>query len=330
MKPSEVAIALKHVIDTRLTAFLWGPAGAGKSEVVRQVAANAGLEFRDVRLNLLDPTDLKGFPVPDVKSKAMRWLPAEFLPRDPKSKGVLFLDELNLAPNAVQAAAYQLTLDRRIGEYELPAGWAVIAAGNRDSDKAFVTRMAGPLANRLIHIDFDVDLDDFVDYQMNRGMEPEQIAFHRFKSTLLHSFDAKSNPRSFPTPRTWEFVDRIRKGNMPQNIEFELIKGAVGEGAAAEFSAFIRTIKDLPTLDQIRLDPTDTPVPKNPSQLYALTTTLAMDTKPSSFKRYMLYVERMPVEFQVVYVKDCLRRDNSLRHDKTFQSWGMKNKDVVL
>ena len=187
MKPSQVQASLTHLVSRRRPAFIWGPPGAGKSDIVRTVADTMGLELRDVRLNLMDPVDLKGFPTISevefgtgknkVKERQMSFVAPDFLPRDPKSKGVLFLDEMNSAPQSVQAAAYQLILNRRIGEYELPEGWAVLAAGNRAGDRAVVHGMPSALANRFVHIDFEVDVDDWYYWASANGVSDVTRAF---------------------------------------------------------------------------------------------------------------------------------------------------------
>lgn len=345
MKPSLIAQGVEQLINIKQPFFVKGPVGAGKSEIMMQVCEKLDIEFRDVRLSQMDPTDIKGFPCPDAANGVMRWLPADFLPtpgkKDAKGKmqytnggprGLLFLDELPSAPQAVQAAAYQLVLDRKVGSYTLPPGWAIGSAGNRDIDRSIVNRMPAALANRLIHLDFEVDIEDFVTHAMNKGLEPELIAFLRFKSNMLHSFDPQKNPMAFPTPRTWFFADRIIKAKMAQMLEYELLRGCVGEGAAGELAAFLSTIKDLPTIDEIKLNPDKTEIPKSPSVLHALTTTLAMSTDEAAFDRFMIYVKRMPTEFQVVYVRDVLRREssNKVKFLPTFTKWSLANADVVL
>lgn len=327
-KPSQVIRMMTRCIAMQIPFFLSGPVGAGKSQTAFQVCENLKISFTDVRLSQMDPTDIKGFPSPDAKNGVMHWLPADFLPT--KGKGLLFLDELNSAPVAVQAAAYQLILDRKVGNYTLPPGWCVAGAGNRDIDRSLVNKMPAALANRLVHIDFEVDLDDWVQHAMSRGISAETIAFLRFKSNLLHSFDATQNPKAFPTPRSWFTVDKIMKDNMNAADEHALVQGTVGAGAAAEFSAFMRIIKELPTVDEIKLAPDSTKVPTSPATLYALTTSLAMATTKSGFARFMQYVERMETEWQVVYIRDCLKRENSVKFDPVFTKWSIAHADVVL
>lgn len=328
MKPSSVFHTLNHLLDIQRAGFLWGPPGVGKSDVVAQVARHRDIELRDVRLSLLDPVDLKGFPVPNTTKRVMDWLPASFLPSNAKSKGILFLDEMNSAPPSVQAAAYQLVLNRRIGDYELPKGWGIVAAGNRESDRSVTHRMPAALANRLIHIDFDVHLDDFCAWAIPAGIKTEVLAFLRFRTNLLHNFDGMQ--RAFPTPRSWMFVNDIIQSKLPSDEEFELIKGTVGEGAAGEFVAFQRVMRDLPSIDDIMLRPSEIAVPKEPSVLYALTTSLATRAMPDNFDRLMKYVDRIPTEFQVVFVRDAARRNKDVYRCKSFTQFAVKNSDVLM
>lgn len=257
----------------------------------------------------------------------MKWLPADFLPT--KGKGILFLDEMNSAPQSVQAAAYQLVLNRKIGEYELPVGWSVIAAGNRASDRSVVHAMPAALANRFVHLDFEVNAEDWGHWAMDNGVHLDIRAFIRFRPSLLHSFDANTNPRAFPTPRSWAFVDDVYRSSLSADEEFELIKGTVGEGAAAEFSGFVRQIRDLPTIDQVLLDPDGTKLPANPSAQYAMVTALDSKATTGNIARIMKYVERMPVEFQTVFIRSAIRRDSKLTGTKSYVDWGLKNASVL-
>lgn len=333
MRSSAIAEELPFFFADKMSVFIKGPVGAGKSSIVHQVGARLKMEVRDtVRASQMDPTDIKGFPAPDAKKNAMRWLPPNFLPTDPKSKGILFLDELTSGPVAVQAACYQLMLDRKVGEYELPEGWAIVAAGNREIDRSIVNRMPAALANRMVHIDYEVHIDDFAAWGMNR-LDPRTIAFLRFRDALLHNFAPDSKEAAFPTPRTWEFADKIMQRFRPAARTMELLKGTVGSGAAAEYSAFWQMASQLPDRDQIALDPLNTEVPTLQSARYAVATMLSSATKAvDAFRTYMKYVERLPVEFQVVYIRDMLEKKDTVdvRQTKEWTQWAMKNRDVVL
>ena len=252
MTPTAVAQALRQlVVEEQQPVFIWGSPGTGKSSVVNQLAAELGIALRDIRALLLDPVDLRGLPFVGKDGRS-QWATPEFLPQD--GKGILFLDELNAAPAMVQASCYQLVLDRKVGEYTLPEGWAIVAAGNRDSDRAATTRMPTPLRNRFVHLDFEVDVQEWSEWAIKANVRPEVIAFIRFRPELLSAFDRDAN--AFPSPRSWEFVSRIINSGPDPSAEHELIAGAVGTGAATEFSAFLRMFRELPNIDSILLNPT--------------------------------------------------------------------------
>lgn len=330
MRPSEVKKALTHLVQRKRPAFIWGPPGAGKSDVVAEVAKDLKIELRDVRLNLMDPVDLKGFPVlrGTGAKQQMAFAPPDFLPT--KGKGILFLDEMNQAPQSVQAAAYQLILNRRLGDYELPAGWAVLAAGNRAGDRSVAHAQPAALANRFVHIDFDVDVEDWYAWATAAGVSDTTRAFIRFRSNLLHSFDPVTNPRAFPTPRSWVFVDDISNAGLPADTEFELMKGTVGEGAAVEYLAFSRLSKDLPSIDEILVNPDGAPVPESPSGQYAVCSMMDSKATANSIGRLLTYAERMPVEFQVMFVRAAAIANRKVTKTKEYITWITKNQEVLL
>ncbi|MGC4047029.1 MAG: MoxR family ATPase [Armatimonas sp.] len=240
MTPQELKTYLEKLVAKRVTlsTMLWGPPGVGKSSLVAQVASAAGIGNIDVRLSQLAPTDLRGLPVPD--GHVSRWLPPEFLPTD--GEGILFLDELNMAPPVMQGIAQQLILDRKVGSYTVPSGWFVWAAGNRKEDRASVFDMPAPLANRFLHLTVEPDLDSFKAYALNKGISDRLIAFLAFRPTLLHKLDP--HQPSWPSPRSWEMASQLLSADLN-------ISAAVGEGAAAEFWAFEKVYANLPSLETI-------------------------------------------------------------------------------
>jgi hypothetical protein len=324
MKASGVASALHLLVDARQPVFIWGPPGVGKSDVVRQVADARSALLRDIRALLLDPVDLRGLPFLSPEKEA-KWAIPDFLPRD--GKGILFLDELNAAAPMVQASCYQLVLDRKLGEYTLPDGWVIVAAGNRESDRGVTTRMPTPLRNRFTHLTFEVDAQEWCEWAIRTAIRPEVIAFIRFRPELLSQFDRDAN--AFPSPRSWSFVSKILNSTPAPNIEHDLIAGTVGDGAATEFTAFLTTFRDLPNIDAILLDPDQEPVPDNAAAQFAVASALSYCATDTNFDRICRYLKRMPAEFSVLCVRDASVRQPDVRHTAAYTQWAVANHAVI-
>ena len=325
MKPTEIADALNLLIEIQQPVFITGEAGAGKSQVVKQVTTKRGLNLIDVRAVLLDPVDLRGLPHVNGDGRA-HWAIPEFLPRD--GEGVLFFDELNRAPMLVQNACLQLALDRKVGEYELPPGWTVVAAGNPDTHRG-VTRMSEALANRFVHLDFDVDLDDWCKHAASVGIAPEVIAFLRFRPNLLHSYDRASTEKAYPSPRSWEFTSKILNASPAAHIEHALYSGTVGSGPAAEFTGFLSIYRNLPAIDAILREPQSAMVPTDPGPLFAISAALARRSTVANFAKVMEYCDRMPREYAVYAIKDATARDAALCDTVTFVKFATENADIM-
>jgi AAA domain (dynein-related subfamily) len=237
MNPNALKTYLDRLIkkDLLLSTMIWGPPGIGKSSIVAQLAKANQLEFIDVRLSQLAPTDLRGLPV--ALEGISKWYPPEFLPRS--GKGILFLDEINMAPPTMQGMAQQLILDRRVGSYVVPDGWFIWAAGNRKEDRASVFDMPAPLANRFLHLQVEPDFDSFKAYALETKVHEQIIAFLSFRSTLLHKIDPQQP--AWCSPRSWVIASELHKADLD-------IAPAVGEAAMTEFMAYIKLYQALPNL----------------------------------------------------------------------------------
>jgi hypothetical protein len=232
--------------------MLWGPPGVGKSQMVAQIAASHGMPVIDVRLSQMEPTDLRGIPF--RSGEVVEWAVPAMLPDEKRhgASGILFLDELTSAAPTVSAAAYQLILDRRLGEYRVPPGWAIFAAGNRQGDRGVTYSMPAPLANRFSHFEVETHLDDWVAWAHAHGIDERIIAFLRFRPELLFDFDPKYNPVAFPSPRSWEFAHRaLQKFADRTELLLGALQACVGPAAGIETKAFLDNLGNLPDLDAI-------------------------------------------------------------------------------
>jgi hypothetical protein len=255
---SEVQSALNKVISNKVrhSVFLWGPPGIGKSSIVSKVSADNNLELIDLRISQLAPTDIRGLPY--IENSKARFAPPSFLPTE--GRGIIFVDEFNLASPSMMGIAQQLILDRQVGDYVVPEGWFIVAAGNRTEDRAAVSQMPAPVANRFIHFNVESDLASWKEYAICKGLNEQIVSFLNFRPELLFSFN--KNASAWPSPRSWEFANTLL------DIDLE-IEAAVGAGASAEFYAYQSIYSRLPDVDAVlRGEKVD--VPKEPSLVYAV------------------------------------------------------------
>lgn len=263
--------------------FLWGPPGIGKSELVESIATEMGGHMIDLRLAQMEPTDLRGIPFYNKDLNKMDWAAPVDLPDEDMASQypiiVLFLDEMNSAAPSVQAAAYQLTLNRRIGKYRLPDNVVIVAAGNRDSDKGVTYRMPTPLANRFVHQEMKVDFNSWQEWAVLNRIHKDVVGYLSFAKGDLFDFDAKSASRSFPTPRSWTFVSQLLEEDEDDDTLMNLIAGTVGEGLAVKFMAHRKVSAKMPKPEDILEGKVKDLQVKEVSAMYSLVTSLCYELK---------------------------------------------------
>ena len=323
LRPSELAATLALLVEARQPCMVWGPPGAAKSQVAQQVAAAANREYVDVRALLIDPVDLRGIPWRDEAGHT-RWAPPAFLP--PTGDAGRFLINLEELPSAlpmVQAALYQLVLDRKVGEYTLPEGASLIACGNRETDRGVVHRMPTPLASRFVHLEIRVDAADWCAWGAANGIAPEVLFFIQLRPELLHNFDPQSKDRAFACPRTWQFASNIvqRRSGLDAGVERALFRGAVGEAAAVEFAAFLNVWRELPHPRAVIDDPEGADIPENASALIALCGSLYRLASDVNLDAIVTYATRLRREVGEFLVGSCIRREPALQRSPAFIRW---------
>lgn len=320
--------------------MLWGPPGVGKSQMVAQTAARYSVPMIDIRLSQMEPTDLRGIPfrVGDV----VEWAIPAMLPDASRHgpEGILFLDEITSAAPTVSAAAYQLILDRRLGEYTVPEGWTIFAAGNRQGDRGVTFSMPAPLANRFSHFEVNTHLDDWVAWAYGAGIDERVIAFLRFRPELLFDFDPAHNPVAFPSPRSWEFAHRgLQKFQDNPDLLLGALQACVGPAAGIELKAFIDNLDNLPDIDAI-IAGNPGPVPKETDLQYAVASALvgrAIRAKDKAdetkvFGHILEYASKFPQrEMGVMLVSDMQRAvGERLFAVPQFQQWAKSIADIML
>jgi len=294
----------KLLIDTghSLPVMIHGPAGVGKSDSVRQVAKDLGIKCIDIRLSLLNPVDLRGLPSivrEKGKDAVATWVSSGFLPiaeRDGE-EGILFLDEINLAPMTVMNAGYQLILDRALGEYKLPAKWSIVAAGNRTEDTGNITKMPPPLANRFIHYEMErPDAEEWRSWAVQNGISDRVIAFlHKFPQHLF--VPPKNAEKTFPSPRSWSFASDLFMINEP-------VDAAVGAGVASDFKAYCEVYTRVPDIQKIlRGEKERVPDKKELDVLWATSMAIVVAAKPEHWENVFKYIDEFSAEFGTMVIK---------------------------
>jgi hypothetical protein len=327
MRPTRVAEVLREMIGTRWPIFVWGPPGVGKSSVVQQIARELEFDLIDIRASLLDPTDLRGIPM--VQDGRAVWCPPTFLPSGGGKPGILFFDELSAAPSLVQASLYQLTLDRRVGEYELPPNWHILAAGNRAGDFSVSYRMPSALANRFVHIEFEVDFEDWRAWATSAGVNSLVIGFLGTRPELLLNMSPED--RAFPSPRSWEMASDAMRGMGGPKSARDVIPGIVGEGAAIEFAAYCEGAMSEEQIRAIMKAPKSAALPAKIGDQYALVSYVGANAHKKSVQTAAaVLVNRLPPEMGVLMLRDILKVAATFTRTKGYRQFIKEHGETLL
>lgn len=256
--------------------MVWGPPGVGKSTIIREACNEHHIGFIDIRLSQREPVDLRGIPVP--KGDHVDWLLSGEWPRDPNSRGIILFDEITAADRALQVAAYEIILDRRLGDlYQLPKGWLVLGAGNRNTDQAVAFTFSSALANRFCHLELDADVTTWTQWALSAGIAPEVIAFVRYQPQNFLNMQGDLQ-RGWPSPRSWQRVSNVLQQQqhhpLPEPLLTTMIQGLIGVGAGVEFMAFMREQQNLPAVTDMLDGKVPISIPSSPDLKFAFCSAL--------------------------------------------------------
>lgn len=332
MRATLLKQTLKDLAPVGRTVCIEGPPGGGKTTIVQDVATELDRHYIEKHV----PTMLvEDFGVPDMATsgdvfgyKLPEWFPAKGTQYDDGKGGILCLDDRNQANSDIQKVIANICQARNLHGVPIADGWMVVSTGNRQSDRAGANRVLSHLRNRETVLELETHLDDFTSWAIDHGVRAEVISFIRFRPGLLHDFDPQRDQN--PTPRSWvEGVSDIM-GLVSGEAEYECFKGAVGEGAAAEFVGFVRIFRKLPNPDSILLNPSTSDVPTDPATLYALSGALSNRMTSVNMDRAVTYMERMPPEFSVLGMSMAVRRDAALASTSGFTKWAVNHQNVLF
>jgi len=360
--PDVLRECLLSNIRTGRPAFIWGNPGIGKSDNVRALIEHFKAEGKtamliDVRASQLDAVDTRGVPftyevhsvVEDMApattvERRTGWAIPDLFPSEDEAAQydiiVLFLDELNNAPISVQAALYQLVLDRQLGAYTLPSNVKILAAGNLETDRGATTRMATPLADRFFHYQLLVDGEAWERWALNKSVHIAVIAYRRWRPEHLHVFDPKSKSKAQATPRGWEYVSDtlqdIEAHGVNGAVEMAMVTGKLGEAIGTEFVGFLKIYRNLQDPDAVLLDPMGADISSDPAVNYALCGALAARASETNIDRVIQYAERLRddkrsgPEFMTLLIRGAALKNPKVQTTRGFIKWASDNPEVLI
>lgn len=339
---SQAKRMLATYLKSGLVPMMEGSPGIGKSALAKWIAKEFNLLVIDLRLSQCDPTDLLGFPNSNGKKAfyvpmATFPLKGDELPTNPdtgfKYDGwLLFLDEFNSANRSVQAAAYKLVLDGMVGQEELHERVKIICAGNKETDGAIVEPMSTALQSRLVHMELVLNNEEWLDYAYEAGFDHRISDYIKYKGEQLYTFKPDHSDKTYACPRTWEFASKLLRqiSDIRDKDTIPLLSGTLSEGVAREFLIFCRVYRELPKIVEILDDPDRIAVPNEPSILYAMSGNLADAAKAENINPLMRYVSRLPKEFQVITLRELLRRHKDLQKTPAIVDWITDNGEQLF
>lgn len=325
---------LRACLKRDVATFMWGPPGIGKTALLEQVGADLGWPVVEETLATMDPTDIRGMG--HLLDGKLNWAKPDFLD-ELESYGdrptILFIDEMNAGVSqALLAASLKLIWKRKAGKHPLPLQCRIVAAGNRLTDRAAVTKTTGPMNNRFSHISIAPDLKAWQTWANENAIEPMLCAYLNWQESrgnpVYGTEDA--NALAFQTFRSWvqaaKFVDE------PEAIRVHLFASQVGPAQAAEFEGFIKLFRALPSIDSILADPASARLPNDIATAFAISSALSRRATRQNFAAVIEYAERVGTavsrEFETVAVLDATKRDETLKETQAYTAWAVRNADV--
>jgi hypothetical protein len=254
-------------LPAEMAVLIRGPHGIGKSQIVKGLATELGLDLVDVRASTMQEGDVVGYPDLDsIKATGVSTfaLPAWYVSacREPK---VLFLDELNRGLIGVLNGMFQIILDRELGNgpdgkpMKLHPDTRVVAAVNNGSEYT-VNEMDPALLDRFWVTDLKPTAQEWLAWAAAGGISSVVIDFIRNHPEHLRPTKEVEPGKVAPTQRSWDRFDRSLKhagvnleesGGNPPPILYPMGTGFVGVEASIAFQDFVKNYQSDLTAEDV-------------------------------------------------------------------------------
>jgi len=329
---AQIETLLTDVLLAKQVPMVLGSPGIGKTDIIKSIADKWNLEPIIFCLATRDPTELIGYPTLSLDRERSSTAPPVYFPieGDPLPEGkdgwLLFFDEMNSAPQMMQAASYQIILDRLVGFKKLHPNVAMVAAGNLETDNAIANSLSTAMQSRMIHFELEVNVERWITWAYEAEIDYRVIAMIKWRPELLHKFDPNHDDHTFPAPRTWHFLSNIIKSWTTINqTKLPILTGTIGEGAGIEFYGFVEIMESLPSIEEMLANPSTVTISSEPSTLYAITGLLEHHVTSNNINKIMQVINRLPFEFQTICIQGIIKKDITLYETKEIQEWSNNN-----
>lgn len=321
--PRQVRQMVPEILYAGLVPFIKSSPGLGKSSIVRSTCDELNLAMIDQRISGSEPTDFTGLPK-FVGDKA-RFVPFDELfpvrgTELPKGKDgwMIFLDEFNSGARQTMAASYKLLLDRMTGQQHLHDNVVIACAGNLESDRAIVNQMGTALQSRVVTLEMSVEGHEsewIEDVAIPQKYDSRIIAYLSQYPSKLMDFRPDHNEKTFCSPRTWEFMNRLIQGKEVLESKTAMYAGTITSGVAVEFVQFVKVFDNLISVKEILADPENCNVPYDNSTRWATICHMLEKMDEKNIGGLTTYASRFDLSFRILFLRAInIQHEDLLKH----------------
>jgi hypothetical protein len=255
--------ALPYCFKAEVTPFVWGHAGIGKTESIKQVAKELGYHFFALYLGTMsdlgDILGLQEFVTNEDGSKSTdfampKWLTdaIKYCNDNPNSGAVIFLDEFNRARRDIMNGMFSLALDKQFHTLKLPKNCHIVAAGNPPTDEYFTTDVdETALMARFCHIKLEPSVTEWMTYAKAADIDSSLTGFIQDQPHLLEDKRTEFQLPVKVDRRAYSRLNKFFKLKTPAHLMDSLMPGIIGLERTVAYKQYMKEVDKPLTGEQI-------------------------------------------------------------------------------